>query len=80
MVRNTGSYAQISEETQALYTQFHLDFDKLTAVVGDYWHTRGYQQTRTNERTCARQIFESYVGAGTVIRHCDFCQWCDCHC
>ena len=34
MVRNTGSYAQISEETQALYTQFHLDFDKLTAVVG----------------------------------------------
>eukprot|EP01093_Parvamoeba_rugata_P017412 TRINITY_DN6_c0_g2_i1.p1 TRINITY_DN6_c0_g2~~TRINITY_DN6_c0_g2_i1.p1 ORF type:complete len:976 (+),score=294.15 TRINITY_DN6_c0_g2_i1:1414-4341(+) len=34
MVRNTGSYAQINEETQALYTQFHLDFDKLTAVVG----------------------------------------------
>jgi len=34
MVRNTGSYAQISEETQALYTQFHLDFGDLTAVVG----------------------------------------------
>lgn len=34
MVRNTGSYAQINEETQALYAQFHLDFDKLTAVVG----------------------------------------------
>ena len=34
MVRNTGSYAQISEETQALYTQFHLDFGDITAVVG----------------------------------------------
>ncbi|MDO6579370.1 TonB-dependent receptor [Alteromonas stellipolaris] len=34
MVRNTGSYAQISEETQALYTQFQLDFGDLTAVVG----------------------------------------------
>lgn len=34
MVRNTGSYALIDEQTQALYAQFHLDFDKLTAVVG----------------------------------------------
>ncbi|MBU2886222.1 TonB-dependent receptor [Gilvimarinus agarilyticus] len=34
MVRNTGSYAQISEETQAIYAQFHLDFDKVSAVVG----------------------------------------------
>ncbi len=34
MVRNTGSYAKINEETQALYAQFHLDFDQLTAVVG----------------------------------------------
>lgn len=34
MVRNTGSYAKIQEETQALYTQFHLDFDSLTAIVG----------------------------------------------
>lgn len=34
MVRNTGAYALIDEETQALYAQFHLDFDKLTAVVG----------------------------------------------
>ena len=34
MVRNTGSYAQINEETQALYAQFHLVFDALTAVVG----------------------------------------------
>ncbi|MFT2091081.1 TonB-dependent receptor [Paraglaciecola sp. 2405UD69-4] len=34
MVRNTGSYAAIQEKTQALYTQFHLDFDQLTAIVG----------------------------------------------
>lgn len=34
MVRNTGSYAKISEETQAIYGQFELDFDELTAVVG----------------------------------------------
>ncbi|MEP1554395.1 TonB-dependent receptor plug domain-containing protein, partial [Paraglaciecola sp.] len=34
MVRNTGSYAKIEETTQALYTQFHLDFDSLTAIVG----------------------------------------------
>lgn len=34
LVRNTGSYAKIEEETQALYTQFHLDFDNLTAVIG----------------------------------------------
>jgi len=34
MVRNTGAYALIEEETKAIYTQFHLDFDELTAVVG----------------------------------------------
>ncbi|WP_434082614.1 TonB-dependent receptor [Catenovulum sediminis] len=34
MVRNTGSYANINEKTQALYTQFNLDFDYITAVVG----------------------------------------------
>jgi TonB-dependent receptor len=34
MVRNTGSYAKIEEKTQAIYTQFHLDFDEITAIVG----------------------------------------------
>ncbi|WP_017446150.1 TonB-dependent receptor [Gayadomonas joobiniege] len=34
MVRNTGSYAKINEETRAIYGQFELDFDELTAVVG----------------------------------------------
>ncbi|MDP5031265.1 TonB-dependent receptor domain-containing protein, partial [Paraglaciecola sp.] len=34
MVRTTGSYAKIEEKTQALYTQFNLDFDRLSAVVG----------------------------------------------
>jgi TonB-dependent receptor len=34
MVRNTGSYANIEEKTQAIYTQFHLDFDEITAIVG----------------------------------------------
>jgi len=34
MVRNTGSYTRIKEKTQALYTQFSLDFDSLTAIIG----------------------------------------------
>ena len=34
MARNTSSYAHIEEETQAIYTQFHLNFDRLSAVVG----------------------------------------------
>ena len=34
LVANNGSFAQIEEDTQAIYTQFHLDFDNLSAVVG----------------------------------------------
>jgi len=34
MVRNTGSYAKIQEDTTALYTQVSLSFDDLSAIVG----------------------------------------------
>ncbi|MDO6508651.1 TonB-dependent receptor [Colwellia sp. 4_MG-2023] len=34
MVRNTGSYAKIEEETKALYTQVSLDFGDLSAIIG----------------------------------------------
>lgn len=34
MVEDNGAYKVINEKTRALYAQFHLDFDQLTAVVG----------------------------------------------
>ncbi|WP_416351137.1 TonB-dependent receptor [Alteromonas sp. 14N.309.X.WAT.G.H12] len=54
MVRNTGAYAQISEETRAIYTQFHLDFDRISAVVGARYvqtdlTSNTYDQSGTNE-------------------------------
>lgn len=49
MVRNTGSYAKIEEETQALYTQFNLDFDRLTAIVGARYVTTDLTSSTFNE-------------------------------
>ena len=34
MVEDTGAYKFINEKTRAIYAQFHLDFDDITAVVG----------------------------------------------
>ncbi|MGX9460976.1 TonB-dependent receptor [Shewanella sp. A14] len=34
MVEDTGAYKSINEKTSAIYAQFHLDFEDLTAVVG----------------------------------------------
>ncbi|MDO6611941.1 TonB-dependent receptor [Shewanella sp. 1_MG-2023] len=34
MVEDNGAYKEINEKTSAIYAQFHLDFDDLTAVFG----------------------------------------------
>ena len=34
MVEDTGAYKAINEKTNAIYAQFHLDFEDITAVVG----------------------------------------------
>ncbi|WP_350433274.1 TonB-dependent receptor [Shewanella sp. H8] len=34
MVEDTSAYKTINEKTSAIYAQFHLDFDDITAVVG----------------------------------------------
>ncbi|MGI2169918.1 TonB-dependent receptor [Shewanella sp. MF05960] len=34
MVEDTGAYKFINEKTSAIYAQFHLDFEDITAVVG----------------------------------------------
>ncbi|MCL1142432.1 TonB-dependent receptor [Shewanella gaetbuli] len=34
MVEDNGAYKVINEKTRAIYAQFHLDFEDLTAVVG----------------------------------------------
>ncbi|QBF84418.1 TonB-dependent receptor [Shewanella maritima] len=34
MVESSGAYQEINEKTQALYAQFHLDFEDLQAVFG----------------------------------------------
>ncbi len=34
MVEDSGAYKEINEKTSAIYAQFHLDFDDLTAVFG----------------------------------------------
>lgn len=34
MLEDTGAYKFINEKTSAIYAQFHLDFDDITAVVG----------------------------------------------
>lgn len=54
MVRNTGSYALINEETQALYAQFHFNFENLAAVVGGRYvktdlNSAIYEQSGTNQ-------------------------------
>ena len=49
MARNTGSYAKIEEETQAIYTQFNLDFDRLTAIVGARYVTTDLTSSTFNE-------------------------------
>ena len=49
MVRNTGSYAKIEEETKAIYTQFNLDFDRLTAIIGARYVTTDLTSSTFNE-------------------------------
>ncbi|WP_144208279.1 TonB-dependent receptor [Shewanella donghaensis] len=34
MAEDSSAYKEISEKTSAIYAQFHLDFDDLTAVIG----------------------------------------------
>ncbi len=49
MARNTGSYAKIEEETQAIYTQFNLDFDRLTAIIGARYVTTDLTSSTFND-------------------------------
>jgi TonB-dependent receptor len=50
MVRNTGSYAKIEEETNAIYTQFNLDFDQVTAIVGARYVTTDLTSSTYDEK------------------------------
>ncbi|MBB1383554.1 TonB-dependent receptor, partial [Shewanella sp. SR41-2] len=43
MVEDTGAYKFINEKTRAIYAQFHLDFDDITAVVGGRYRLQNRQ-------------------------------------